>query len=106
MRLYLLVLRRDRDMVGRQEIAADDATGARLIAGAVFDGCGEDCDSFELWDGAYRIDARLPLTAGGLSRLHQAQVIAAEEAIARSRWAIARSKRLLARLGALKAAQA
>lgn len=91
-------------MVGRQAFEAEDSTSALFIAAAIVDGCGEDCDSYELWENAYRIDARVSLSAGELTRQRQEHVIAAEESILSGRWTIAKSKHLLARLTALKAA--
>lgn len=105
MPVFHLVLRLGQDMVGRQAFEADDSTSALFIAAAIFEGCGQDCDSYELWDNAYRIDAPLSLSGKQLTANRQEQVITAEESILGGRWAVAKSKHLLSRLEALKAAR-
>ena len=105
MAIFHLVLRLGQNMVGRQAFEAEDFTAALFIGAAIFDGCGKDCDSYELWENAYRIDAPVSNYARGLTAQRQEQAIAAEESILRSRWAISKSAHLLARLSALKAAR-
>jgi hypothetical protein len=104
MAVFHLVLRAGLDMVGRQAFEAEDSISALFVAAAIVDGCAEDCDSYELWENAYRIDAPVSLSSRELTRQRQEHVIAAEESILSGRWTIARSKHLLARLSALKAA--
>ena len=106
MNLYRLLLRRDLNLVGSQQFAAEDTMSARFVAAAIFEACGRDCDSYELWENAYRIDTALPLSARMVTGWRQAQLITTEEAILKSKWAIARSEQLLAGLTALKSARA
>ena len=65
---------------------------ARYIAAAIFEACNEDCDAFELWEDAYRIDAQLPVTADTLTALRQGRVVATEEALLGSIWVTGQSR--------------
>lgn len=102
MKTYRLCFCRGRELVGRETFHAEDAMSARYIGAAIFDACSDCCDSYELWDGVYRIDVRLPVTAAMLDGDRQTRTIETEEAILNSAWAVSKSQRLLARLRELK----
>jgi hypothetical protein len=90
---------------GCETFAADDDAAALAIARSICDAASDLCDMFELWDGTRQIDqSRLvALQASAILQRRQEHVIEVEEALFDSGWAIARSRRLLARLNELRA---
>lgn len=89
---------------GREEFEADNDAAALSIARVIYDAAGDVCDTFELWDGTRQVDQTriVPLRATALAAGRQNEVVRTEEALLHSRWAIARSRRLLARLEELR----
>lgn len=91
-------------ITGREELEAEDDAAALAIARSVSEAAGDVCDAFELWDGTRQIDqsrmATLPTSV--VTAQWQEHIIRAEEALLNSGWAIARSRRLLARFEALR----
>lgn len=89
---------------GCESFEADNDAVALAIARSIFDAATDLCDTFELWDGTRQIDqdrmATLPSAA--ITAQWQDHVISAEEALLSSGWAIARSRRLLARFDELR----
>ena len=86
---------------GRHDFDADGDQNAIQIAYALLDACSDDCRSFDLWQHTRRIPIpRMvqPTTFDELSAANQERVVETEERMARSEWAIARSRRLLDRL--------
>lgn len=79
-------------------VAANDADA--IESGAfVFDACSDRCVGYELWSGAQLVlqcSARLPATRFEfLNATRQENIISLEESLLESRWAIAKSVRLL-----------
>ena len=93
--LYRLYLKRDGVLVGRRDFKADDAPSARIIAATIYNACRDECNSFELWENAYRIDAPIAAAAAMLGSTRQEQVVDTETALLDSGWAVAKSRRLL-----------
>ena len=91
-------------IAGREEFEAENDAAALAIARTIFDAAADLCDAFELWDGIRQIDqsrmATLPTSV--VTAQWQEHVIRAEEALLSSRWAIAHSRRLLARINELR----
>jgi hypothetical protein len=98
--VYFLV--EGHELAGYRTFVALSDFDARQIAGTVFELCQDACQSVEVWrDG----ELLFRLAESDLAQPFQLNVYTAsavlelEEALAESRWAIARSRRLLARLG-------
>ena len=91
-------------ITGREEFEAENDAAALTIARNIFDAAGDLCAAFELWDGTRQIDqsriATLPTSM--ITAQWQEQVIRAEEVLLSSSWAVARSRRLLARFEELR----
>ena len=94
---------------GCHEFEAGDDCSAMTVAEHLGDACSDTCEIFELWDGVRRVDmsfSRMPHPAVPLEQISlatQNSMIECEEAISRSNWAIARSRRLIERMNLLKA---
>src|SRR5690348_2807004 len=94
---------------GRHEFEAENDRAAMMIAELLADACSDLCETFELWDGARRVDAsysKMPcptVSAEHVAAMTQTSLIRREEAIHRSHWAIARSKRLIEKMERLLA---
>jgi hypothetical protein len=101
---YRIYFRHQRGgVVGREDFDAEDDRVALGFAVALCEACSDVCDSFELWQGVRLVgttrgrdfpnaDARL------LSAKTQAAIVEREERLRDSKWAVARSRRLLERL--------
>jgi hypothetical protein len=91
-------------IVGREELEAENDAAALAIARCIFDAAGDLCGAFELWDGTRQIDqSRMAtLQTSMVSARRQEHVIRVEEALLSSGWAIAHSRRLLARCDELR----
>ena len=89
---------------GCEVFEAENDAAALTVARTIFDAAGDLCDAFELWDGARQIDQRrmATLPTSVVTGQWQEQMIRAEEALLSSRWAIAHSRRLLARFNELR----
>lgn len=96
---------------GRDEFEADDDRAGMVIAEHLSDACSDLCASFELWDGARRVDtsfsklARPSVSVEQIAFAAQASLVRREEAMRDSHWAVARSKRLIERMERLLAEQ-
>ena len=105
---YRMFFRGDLGVCGRQDFAADDDDHALEVSAILADACSDVCTSFELWQGERQVCGERQLKPTRLSTPHQlserrqAQLVETEEAMRDSRFAIARSRRLLARLAELK----
>jgi uncharacterized protein CbrC (UPF0167 family) len=105
---YRLYLRDAHGIVGRDDFHASDDDTAAAIAEGVSEACADKSDGYELWQdrrwvvGRRTAASRPPANAAEIIAKAQASVIAGEEALQKSRWAVARSQRLLERLKALR----
>jgi len=86
-------------ITGREEFQAENDAAALAIARGIYDAASDLCDAFELWDAGRQIDqSRMAtLQTSVVTAQWQEHVMRAEEALLNSGWAIARSRRLLAR---------
>ena len=91
-------------IAGTQEFEAENDAAALGIARIIFDAAGDLCDAFELWDGTRQIDQNrvATLRTSAIIARWQEHVLCAEEALLSSGWAIARSRRLLARFNEMR----
>jgi hypothetical protein len=91
-------------IAGSEAFEAENDAAALAIARSIFEGAADLCDIFDLWDGARQIDQSrmVTLETGLAADYRQEHVIRAEEALLSSGWAIARSRRLLARFNELR----
>jgi hypothetical protein len=101
--IYRLYLKNESGVIlCREDFDAESRDGAAKIAWALCDACSDICQSFELWQGDHRIHcAGTPiatLTARDLGVYTQGIVIERELAIRDSRWLVAESKRLIAKI--------
>ena len=105
MGIYRIYFREASGIVGRHDFVAWDDQEAILIGDILCDACSDRCSSFEVWEGGHRIVApRAPRSLpDAFSDKRQAVAIEHEDAVQRSQWAIASSKRLLQRLTELRA---
>ena len=91
---------------GRDEFEAKDDREAMILAEHLFDACSDVCASFELWDGGRRVDTsftKMPCpSVSAVSARMQDSLMRREEALQRSGWALARSRRLLERMQGLE----
>ena len=97
MKTYRIYFFGDRVINGRH----DNDTSGLQIAHALFDACSDNCQSFELWQGArmvYVPRTYRQMSFTEMSAAHQQAVIETEETLAQSRWNVAKSRRLLERL--------
>jgi len=92
-------------IIGSEEFEAENDAAALVIARNIFDAGADLCDVFDLWDGTRQIDQSrvATLQTNVISARWQDQVMRAEEALLNSGWAIAHSRRLLARFNELRA---
>jgi hypothetical protein len=90
-------------ITGCEEFETENDAAALAIARSIAEAAADVCDAFELWDGPRQIDqarmATLPTSV--VTAQWQDHVIRAEETLLNSGWAIARSRRLLARFDQL-----
>jgi hypothetical protein len=97
---YCIFFRAQGAIVGRDDFGAESDQAATIIAEALCDACSDSCDGFELWQGSRAVGARhaslVQIDAGRLTAQMQAAVIQHEELLRDSRWAVAKSRRLLA----------
>jgi hypothetical protein len=107
MATYRLCFRNRRGALqGVHDFEADDDTTAIVMAGLLHETCCDMCDTYELWQGSDLIYApyngRRPTihSAAQLSAALQESLVRSEELMQQSRWAIAKSKRLLERMKA------
>ena len=104
---YRVFFRRGDGIVGRLDFdAADDKTAA-VMAKVLCGACSDLCGSFDLWQGARCVTpttapSDFSLREQAIMERSQDAIVACEEAIQRSEWAIASSKRLLERLAQLR----
>ncbi|HKW52622.1 MAG TPA: hypothetical protein VJO12_02950 [Stellaceae bacterium] len=112
MKWYRVYFYAEREVFqGRQEFMADDDRTAMVLAELLCDACSDLCETFELWDGARRVDmsfSRMPrpsVSAEQVAAATQTSLVRTEEALLNSNWALARSKRLIERMEHLIAAQ-
>jgi hypothetical protein len=106
MGIYRVFLREASGIVGRHDFVAWDDHEAVAMADILCDACSDRCSSFEVWAGGHCIiTPRAPRSLAGIEGIQerrQEAVIEHEDAIQRSQWAIASSKRLLERLTELR----
>jgi hypothetical protein len=105
---YRLYLRNASGIVGRDDFDASDDETAATMAELISEACSDECDHYELWQGMRCLSSRRtaaprpPKNATEIVAEMKDSLIAREEAIQNSRWAVARSRRLLERLNALR----
>jgi CheY-like chemotaxis protein len=105
---YQLCFRIDGRIVGRDDFVVTDLELAKAIAWTLFDACNDNCTGYELWRDTKLVAAlaghqtAFMQSADAVRERCQGLVVEREEAIRDSRWAIASSKRLLAKLEAMK----
>jgi hypothetical protein len=105
MTAYRLYFKAGGSIVARQDFDGENDADAQQIAVALFDACSDSCQTFDLWQGGRQVPIRLPHRTASLRDLsdaHQDTVLGTEEIIARSDWAIARSRRLIEQLETAK----
>jgi hypothetical protein len=89
-------------IVGRQDFDAEDDCAASAISAQLFDACSDKCEAYDLWSGQRRVPVGSPplkrVSLDELSAIHQETIVEVEEAISRSQWSVAQSRRLLAKL--------
>ena len=92
-------------IIGSEEFEAENDAAALVIARNIFDAGADLCDVFDLWDGTRQIDQGrvATLQTNVVTARRQDQLIRAEEVLLNSGWAIAHSRRLLARFNELRA---
>lgn len=99
---------RSGSIQGRDDVDAEDDRSAVIMAELLWEACSDVCETFEVWQGIRRVDepctarSRPSLGARQVTARMQEALIRREEAIRDSRWAIARSQRLLERMDRLK----
>lgn len=103
MAAYRIYFRGATTIIGREDFEADDDRGAMAVGWLLWDACSDLASGFELWQGDRELcerrgPLRAALSAIEVSERMQASVIETEEAIQRSKWAIAQSRRLLGQL--------
>jgi hypothetical protein len=91
-------------ITGCNEFEAENDAAALAIARCIRDAASDLCDAFELWDGGRQIDQNrmATLQTSVVTAQWQDHVMRAEETLLASGWAIARSRRLLARFDELR----
>lgn len=102
-RLYLLG--DDGVIRGYFDFAAEADDVAYEMAQLAFDACSDRAAQFELWHDSHLVNPAAPALMTNQAQVvngHQAHVVSLEERMRDSRWAIASSERLLARLRDLK----
>jgi hypothetical protein len=105
---YRLYLRDAFGILGRDEFEAGGDEEAGVLAALICEACSDACECYELWQGSRRVQGGRPTVAGplmyasGITARMQESLIAREEAIQSSRWAVSRSRRLMERINALR----
>lgn len=101
---HLKLLAGDRAICGSFAFSAASDEVAYEIAEAAFDACSDRAVAFEVRNGSRLINPTVTLvtTLDQVMANRQAQIVALEERMRDSRWAIAKSERVLARLKDLK----
>lgn len=91
---------RKDDILGRQDLEAEDDRAALQLADLLCDACSDVAGGVEVWQGTRRVDLASPAphAAEALGAQTQERVIELEERLRDSRWAVARSRRLLEQL--------
>jgi len=97
---HLKLFTDDRAICGSFAFSAKSDEAAYEIAEAAFDACSDRATAFEVRDGSRLINptVRLITMLDQVMANRQAQLVALEERMRDSRWAVAKSERLLARL--------
>jgi hypothetical protein len=102
---YRIYFRSPTRILGREDFEPPDDATALYIADVLGEACSDVCSSYELWKGSRRVDVvpnrpvhRPLISAAAVRERRQASVIERDDAIQRSDWAVARRRRLLARL--------
>ncbi len=96
-------------IVGREDFHAESDGAATLLAGLLGEACSDMCDSFEVWHGTRRVAAPFTVlaprqaSARQITAKMQESILRHEESIQKSKWAIARSRRLLERMQKVEA---
>lgn len=103
MAAYRIYFRSATTIIGREDFEAGDDQGAMAVAWLLWDACSDLAHGFELWQGSRELcerrgPLRAALSAAEVTERMQASVVETEEAIQRSKWAIAQSRRLLSQL--------
>lgn len=102
---HLYLLGEDGIIQGTFDFSADSDETAYEIGEIAFDACLDCAEDFEVLHGSRLINPTLPMlmtTVDQVMANHQAEVVALEERMRDSRWAVAKSERLRARLKELK----
>jgi len=93
----------------RQELHAEDDDTAIALSTILFQACSETYSGFELWSFDRRVVAATPgvgklaeIVLDEITRDMQQRVLDFEDVIQRSHWRVARSKKLLDAMGALR----
>jgi hypothetical protein len=105
MTAYRLYFKTDGSIVARQDFDGENDADAQQVAVVLLDACSDRCQTVDLWQGGRQVPIRLPhktTSLPDLSDAHQDTVLRTEEVIARSDWAIARSRRLIEQLETAK----
>ena len=90
--------------VGKHYYEAEGDHEAVTVAGFLYDACSDTCDSYEVWRDLYPVYAPYSTAARPIESMAQLSdrlqklVARSEELIQASRWAIAKSERLLERM--------
>ena len=106
---YRVFFRNGPNIVGRHDFTADNDQAAVTTADVLCDACSDRCDSFEVWSGARCIvgrTSRSPRAVDVIMGRSQQSIVECEDALQRSDWIIASSKKLLDRLDELRAVDA
>jgi hypothetical protein len=110
MRTYRLCFFDDRAVRGLLDFQASNDGRAAETAEILFQACSDCCEAWAIWRGNVFISCgpvklRAWFQASDLSEQRQEIIVAHEDAILNSKWAIASSKHLLAELDRLKASR-
>ena len=109
-RLYFLDA--SHRIIARDDFEAEDDQSAITIAGLVYDACSDVSSGFELWSGTRRLVPDVEKQTAGYPSQNSAElmlrvqdiVLEREKILQQSRWLIAKSKRLQARVDELREA--
>lgn len=90
---------------GRDDFEANDDDEAAALAELLGDACSDICETFELWQGARRLEiaSGKAILLNEITARMQESLVLREETIRDGRWMISRSHRLLERLARCKA---
>ena len=104
-RLYLLDA--TKAIKAREEFLAPNDADALIIASVVADACADEHAGYELWSLARCVfgpsPAIAPPSLSELSQGHQQAILDLVDALQRSRWAVAKSRRLIEKKNELRA---